>query len=241
MTDSDANSKIAAETKRLQSQYTEIATLAGGLAHEIRNPLSTISLNLNLLSEELEDSDAPRDKRMKNRLTTIQKACGSLEDVLNAFLQFARAGDLALEAIDVSELVAEFIEFYQPEADKHQIEISPHLGTGLPKVSIDPALMQRVLLNLVQNAQQAMPEGGILEIQTYEQNNQINLEIIDNGLGMDELSRSKMFNTFYSSKPGGSGLGLPTVRKIVEAHNGNIRCESEKGQGTRFTISLPVK
>ena len=94
-------------------------------------------------------------------------------------------------------------------------------------------------MNLALNAQQAMPNGGLLELQTYLRDGRVLLGLIDNGKGMDDRTMSKMFQVFFSTKPGGSGLGLPTVRKIVEAHEGTITCESEPGRGTRLTISLP--
>jgi signal transduction histidine kinase len=95
-------------------------------------------------------------------------------------------------------------------------------------------------MNLSRNAQQAMPNGGILEMQTYLDEGHVMLEIIDNGKGMNAETQSKMFDAFYSTKRDGSGLGLPTVRKIVEAHGGTITCQSEEGRGTRFRIALPA-
>ena len=228
------------ERERLLAQYAEIATLAGGLAHEIKNPLSTISMNLELLAEELQDGDSPRDRRMLRKIEVVRRECRHLQDILDAFLQFARVGQLELVEADLNRIVQDFITFYQREAEKHGIEISPHLCPNLPPVQLDESLMRQVLMNLARNAQQAMPNGGTLELQTYERDGRVVLEFIDNGAGMDERTRSKMFQVFFSTKPGGSGLGLPTVRKIVEAHHGTIECESEPGRGTRFTISLPV-
>ena len=228
------------EKERLLAQYAEIATLAGGLAHEIKNPLSTILMNLDLLAEELEDGDSPRDRRMRRKLETIQRECRRLQEILNAFLQFARAGQLELVETDLNRIVREFIEFYQQEARRRGIEISPHLSANLPMVRVDEALIRQMLINLAQNAQDAMPNGGTLEIQTYARDGRVVLEIIDNGQGMDPSVQEKMFQVFFSTKPGGSGLGLPTVRKIVEAHQGTIQCESEPGRGTRFTITLPA-
>lgn len=227
------------ERERLQKQYAEIATLAGGLAHEIRNPLSTIGMNLELMAEDLEEPESPRDRRLLNKLQLVQRECKHLEDILNAFLQFARAGELELVECDLNELVRDFIEFYQPQADECHIDLSPHLASDLPPVLLDTSLMRQVLMNLAQNAQQAMPQGGLLELQTYVRDGLVQLDMIDNGAGMNERTLQKMFQVFFSTKPGGSGLGLPTVRKIVEAHNGAITCESEPGRGTRFTISLP--
>ncbi len=227
------------ERQRLLAQYAEIAALAGGLAHEIKNPLSTVSLNLELLVEDLAGSDTPRERRMLKKVQTIQRECDHLVDILEDFLKFARVGELELEAADLNQLLREFIEFYQPEAIEKGIEISPHLAADLPAVPLDCSLFRQVLQNLVLNAQQAMPKGGLLELQTGVRDGRVVLDLIDNGKGMDERTLSKIFEIFFSTKPGGSGLGLPTVQKIVRAHGGTIAVDSAPGRGTRFSISLP--
>ena len=227
------------ERQRLQRQYAEIATLAGGLAHEIKNPLSTMSMLLELLAEDMTGSEAQRERRMLTKVQTIQKECRHLEDILNAFLKFARVGELTLTPADLNFVVTEFIDFFAAEAKEHRVEISPHLATDLPRVALDVSLIRQVLMNLALNAQQAMPNGGLLELQTFARDGRVHLAVIDNGQGMDEKTRSRLFEVFFSTKPNGNGLGLPTVRKIVDAHRGSITCESELGRGTRFTISLP--
>lgn len=227
------------ERTRLRERYEEVAALAGGLAHEIRNPLSTIGMLLELMAEDVSAADTPRERRLATRLQTVQTECRHLEEILNAFLQFARAGELALVDTDLNQLVREFIDFYQPDARVHRIEISPHLASNLPPVRVDRSLVRQALLNLARNAQQAMPAGGLLELQTSLQGGRAELAIIDNGAGMDEATRSKLFQTFFSTKTAGSGLGLATVRKIVDAHQGTISCDSEPGRGTRFLISFP--
>ena len=227
------------ERQRLQRQYAEIATLAGGLAHEIKNPLSTMSMLLELLAEELDGAEAQRERRMLTKVQTILKECRHLEDIVNAFLKFARVGELTLTPTDLNLVVTEFIDFFTAEAKEHRVEISPHLDSDLPRVSLDVSLMRQVLMNLALNAQQAMPSGGLLELQTFARDGHVHLAVIDNGQGMDEKTRSRLFEVFVSTKPSGNGLGLPTVRKIVDAHRGTITCESEVGRGTRFTISLP--
>jgi two-component system, NtrC family, sensor histidine kinase HydH len=228
------------ERERLRTQYAEIATLAGGLAHEIKNPLSTIGMNLELMSEDLSPDDSVRDRRLVKKIATVQRECRHLEDILNAFLEFARAGEIDSVRTDLNEFVSDFMEFYQPHADEYGLEISPHLATNLPAVNIDRSLFRQVLMNLVLNAHQAMPDGGLLELQTHQRGGRVFLDLIDTGVGMDEGTRLKMFQTFFSTRSGGSGLGLPTVRKIIEAHRGEISCDSEPGRGTRFTVSLPV-
>ncbi len=174
------------------------------------------------------------------KINTLQRECRNLNQILEAFLQFARLGELQCEPRDLNELVREFITFYQPQAEDHGIEISPHLASDLPFVEVDESLMRQVLLNLALNAQQAMPEGGLLELQTYRGLPRSLLGVHRQWCGMDERTRSRMFQAFFSTRSNGSGLGLPTVKKIVEAHRGKITCESEHGRGTRFkTITLP--
>jgi len=230
---------VSDEQQHYARRYAEIAVLAGGLAHEIKNPLSTITLNLDLLGEDLADSESPRDRRMLKKIETVRRECGHLEDILEDFLKFARAGQLHLEVADLNQVAREFIDFYQPEAAAHGVELSPHLGGDLPHVRIDTAMFRQVLLNLALNAQQAMPKGGLLELQTYVRDGLVHLAFIDTGVGMEEQVRDRMFDAFFSTRRGGSGLGLPTVKKIIEAHGGRMTVDSEPGRGTQFTISLP--
>lgn len=232
------------EQQRLVAQNTELATLAGGLAHEIRNPLSTIGMNLELLAEELESDDSARARRMLKRISNLQGECRNLEDILNAFLQFARAGELNLEAASLNDVVSEYVGFLEPQADSLNVELRPHLDTNLPLVMLDRSLMRQALVNLGRNAMDAMPEGGSIDFLTHvtgdrQGHQNVVLEVIDTGQGMDEKTRSRMFHAFFSTRSGGSGLGLPTVRRIIESHRGQILCESEPGRGTRFTITLP--
>jgi signal transduction histidine kinase len=228
------------ERARLQAQSTELAQLAGGLAHEIRNPLSTIGMNLELLAEELAEEDSARARRMTKRISALQEECSSLEDILNAFLQFARAGELKLHEGNLNEEVSEYISFLDPQARAAHVELRPHLDAALPSVQMDTGLVRQVLANLGRNALQAMPTGGSLDFLTQRKDDRVILQVIDTGNGMTDATRKQMFDAFFSTRSGGSGLGLPTVRRIVEAHQGTISCESESGRGTRFTISLPM-
>jgi signal transduction histidine kinase len=229
------------EHRRLQAENTELATLAGGLAHEIRNPLSTIGMNLELLAEELENDDSQRARRMLRRISNLQGECRNLEEILNAFLQFARAGELHLSDGNLNTIVSDYVDFLEPQANSMEVELRPHLDSDLPVVMLDKSLMRQALVNLCRNAIEAMPEGGSIDLLTRTRGDDVVLEIIDTGKGMDEKTRGQMFQAFFSTRSGGSGLGLPTVRKIVEAHHGRISCESEVGKGTRFTITLPAK
>jgi signal transduction histidine kinase len=230
----------AEESQRLLDQYTEIAALAGGLAHEIKNPLSTVVLNMDLLAEDFADAVTPRDRRALAKIRIVQRECQRLQNVLDDFLNFAKVRKVRLEPADLNAEVERMLTFFQPKADESKIEIVRYLEPDLPHVLLDRETFQAVLLNLVINAQQAMPDGGQLLVRTRPVRGGVALDLIDTGCGMDEATMSHIFEAFYSTKPAGSGLGLPTAKKIVEAHGGRIFVESEPGRGTMVTIALPT-
>ncbi|MGE0609523.1 MAG: nitrogen regulation protein NR(II) [Pirellulales bacterium] len=228
------------DNQDLRDQFAEMAALAGGLAHEIKNPLSTIRLNMDLLAEDFDQADGPRERRALTKIATVQRECQRLEVLLNDFLRFARARQLRLEPADLNKQIERTLGFFAPQAAESQIEIIRYLDPSLPSVQIDREAFHGTVLNLLLNAQQAMPGGGQLVVRTRISPGGVALDLIDTGGGMDDKTQSHIFETFYSTKPGGSGLGLPTARKVVEAHSGRISVQSEVGRGTKFTIELPV-
>jgi Signal transduction histidine kinase len=228
------------DNQKLIDQYTEIAKLAGSLAHEIKNPLSTIRLNVELLAEDLAEGDSPQDRRALRKVEIVKRECLRLEELLNDFLNFAKAHKLSLEPVDINKLLGEIIEFYMPRAREAQVEIVEYFANDLPTVRVDRRAFQQAVFNLMLNAQQAMPQGGQLVIRTRAAANAVAIDLIDTGTGIDDETKEKLFDAFYSSKRGGSGLGLPTTRKIIEGHGGLIAMQSELGHGTQFTIVLPT-
>ena len=228
------------DRQRLVDQYTEIARLVGGLAHEIKNPLSTIRLNMELLAEDFQADESPRSRRALAKIVIVQQECQRLQDVLDDFLNFAKVRELKLEPIDLNDLVRQILEFYAPKAAESNIELLPYLTSDLPSVLVDRESLRGALFNLILNAQQAMPDGGQLALLTQPTGRGVALHLIDTGCGMDDKTQARIFEAFYSTKPGGSGLGLPTARKIVEAHGGRIFLQSKPGKGTHFTIELPA-
>jgi signal transduction histidine kinase len=224
----------------LVAQYTEIAALAGGLAHEIKNPLSTICLNMELLAEDFADAQTPRDRRAAAKIAVVQQECQRLQNLLDNFLSFAKVRTVRFEASDLNEQVKAVLDFFGPKSHESNIEIVCYLDPDLPSVVLDRESFHGALINLVLNALQAMPGGGQLVVRTTTTSSGVALELIDTGVGMDEKTAAQIFDAFFSTKPGGSGLGLPTTRKIIEAHGGHITVESAVGRGTKFTIELPL-
>lgn len=226
--------------KRLMDQYTEIARLAGALAHEIKNPLSTIRLNMELLAEDLEGLQSPAQNRTAKRIDVMQRECQRLQDLLDDFLQYAKVRHLELRPVDLNREIDEALDFFQPEAAEAGVEIIRYLDPELPTVLMDRESFRGAFFNLILNAKQAMPEGGQLMVRTEPTNGSVAIYLIDTGVGMDDRTAAQMFEAFFSTKPGGSGLGLPTTAKIIAAHNGTISVQSEVGRGTKITIELPA-
>jgi signal transduction histidine kinase len=230
----------AATVQRLMDQYTDIARLAGGLAHEIKNPLSTIRLNMELLAEDLAETDSPVLRRSLKRVEVVRRECQRLQSLLDDFLNFAKIRRLHLEPTDLNHQIDDVLDFFAPEAAEGNIEVLRYLDPELPRVMLDRKAFRQALLNLIINAKQAMPEGGQLVVRTAAERDMVLVYLIDTGMGMDDRTASQMFEEFFSTKPGGSGLGLPTTQKIVAAHGGRIGVQSEVGHGTQIMIELPV-
>jgi two-component system, NtrC family, sensor histidine kinase HydH len=233
---SDTDPKTTAPTP----QYAELAELAGGFIHEIKNHLSTLGLNLQLLSEDFADPQSQRERRALDRVKRLQGECQRLVEVSNDFLRFARVKDLELKPADLAGVVGELLDFFGPTARAENIEVKTFLPADLPPVALDAELFKQALLNLMLNAQQAMPGGGELTVQAGRDDGGVRLNLIDTGKGMPPEVAAKAFRPFFSARPGGNGLGLATTRKIVEAHGGSIDVQSEVGRGSKFTIRLPV-
>ena len=225
-----------------------LVRLAAGLAHEIKNPLSTMAINLALLEEEWggtrRGADAPepgpREKRCLKRVQTLQREVRRLETIVEDFLRFARGGQVNRAPADLCALVREVLEFVEPEDRAQSIRHHVDLPAGLPLVMLDPGAFRQAVLNLLVNARQAMPDGGELIVRVQRRGNFVELTVTDTGVGMTPEDRERCFEPYYSTKKGGTGLGLSTTRRIVEEHDGTIAVVSEKGRGTSFSIVLPL-
>jgi signal transduction histidine kinase len=226
----------------MQPHDTELAELAGGFIHELKNHLSTLGLNLQLLAEDFANPENQRERRALGRVQRLQHECQRLVDVANDFLRFARIKDLNLVATDLGKIVEEMADFFGPTARAAAIEIKTFIPADLPMVLLDRELFKQALLNLMLNAEQAMPTGGELTIQACRDGDatapRVCLTLIDTGKGMSAETLGRIFEPFFSTKQGGSGLGLPTTKRVIEAHGGVIEVRSEVGRGTQFTLYL---
>ncbi len=225
---------------QLRLRYEELAELAGALAHEIKNPLSVIHMNAELLSEELVDTDPRFRRRLLEKADIIRQQCERMENMLRDFMRYARLRDLDLTPGNLNEQIERVLRAYQALADQSNVEIITYLDPDLPSMLLHSDSLQAALMNLVKNALEAMTDGGQLVVRTYSTSDGLALDLIDTGCGMDENTAMHMFEPFYSTKSGGSGLGLPTARKIIEAHGGRIAVQSEIGRGTKFMLEFPV-
>ena len=226
--------------------------MTGALAHEIKYPLSTIKINLKLVSEDLEGSDIarfgksrekadPRLARALRKIAVIQKETDRLEQILNGFLRYIDRTELQPASVDINSLISDMVDFYSPQAHSHSITVRQGLYNEPLVCRADADMLKQVILNLFINAQQAMSSGGELIVRTNRQKKNAVIQISDTGSGIAPDKLPKVFDVYYSSRPQGSGLGLPTAKKIIEAHNGTMSVDSELGKGTSFTIELPIQ
>jgi len=228
------------EIDSLRARYEELAELAGSLAHEIKNPLSVIHMNIELLSEDLAEIDVPGTRRSIDRVDIVREQCERMEGLLRDFLRFARIRDMDLVSGNLNDQIETVLRAYQAQADAGDIDIERYLDPDLPAILMHSDSLQAALMNLVKNALESMETSGQLLARTYTTRQSVALDLIDTGQGVDDNTVMHMFEPFYSTKDGGSGLGLPTARKIIEAHGGRISVQSEVGRGTKFTLEFPV-
>jgi signal transduction histidine kinase len=233
--------RLARMQARAQSieRLAELGTFTGGLAHEIKNPLSTVLLNLQLLQEDL-DSNDPSHRRLLARLNTVSREASRLRDILDDFLRFAGKIELRREKVDLNLLLEELVDFFAPQAqlNRAQLRFKPYPRPLV--VQVDPRLIKQTILNLMINALQAMPNGGELILSANNTGKEAVVDVIDTGTGIPPEALDKIFQAYYSTKRGGTGLGLAMAQRIVQEHGGQLTVTSEPVKGSDFKITLPM-
>lgn len=239
----DIGERQRLEEARLQAErLATIGAMSAKLAHEIRNPLSSVLLNLELVRDELTTlAQQPGTTVTECRalLQSIEAEVRRIQRVTEDYLQFARLPKARRERIHLNELLTQGLSFLQSLFDAAGVELHTELDPSLPPIYADENQLWQAILNLIRNAIEAMPSGGNLTITThYDGAGVVLLTIRDTGKGMNEAERQKIFHPFFSTKAGGTGLGLPLTQQIITEHEGRIRCESAPGSGTTFFIEL---
>jgi signal transduction histidine kinase len=244
--------RAAEERARRQERLAELGALTGGLAHEIKNPLSTIGLNVQLASEAISDSQLPEDDKatLVRRVETVSREANRLANILNDFLRFAGRIKLAPCESDARELVEELVDFYRPQCELHRVVLRADLPAAPVRARFDPALIKQALLNLLINATQAMAGSAPvpadapvreLLVRIEAGADEIAIHVIDTGPGIPADKHAEIFRPYVTGRRGGSGLGLAVTKRIVEEHGGRIELYSEPGKGSDFAIRLPVR
>lgn len=215
-----------------------IGKMAAHVTHEIRNPLSSIGLNIELLEEELASGEVGAEA--KGLLGSITREVQRLEHLSEEYLRVARLPQPRMEADDLAGTVREIGKFARPEMERARCELSLDVPDGLPPVLFDEGQIRQAVLNVLRNAREAMGDGGRIDVTVRADGMSVVIAIEDRGGGIPEDIRARVFDPFFSTKGEGTGLGLAITRQIVEAHGGTLTCEPRDGGGTSFRIALPI-
>ncbi len=233
---------------------SEFGSLGRGLAHEIKNPLSTIGLNAQLLAEAIEalPIEGAERERLTRRIGSLRREVDRLRGILEDFLRFAGEVRFEPRSVDLNALVEELADFYLPQAEQHGVRLRTDLARRLPSASADPAYLKQALLNLMINATQAIesapgpdPVRRELVLRTSagrdaEIGPVCRVSVADTGPGIDAGNLERLFKPYFTTKPGGAGLGLAITKRLVEEQGGRIDLETQPGHGATFTIVLPA-
>ncbi len=222
----------------------EFESLLSGIAHEIRNPLNALTINTQLLLEYtgMLPEWFPKKEEMTEILESNIKVLSRLNDLVSEFLRYSRPPSPEFASTDLNGLVREVLEFVEAEFRKRGIRLKVSLADEPLVVLVDGKMVKQALLNLLLNAADALDkEEKLVEVETGKKGGRPYVSVADNGSGIGREERKKIFALFYTTKQGGSGIGLPLVRKIMETHGGKVTLRSRKRKGSRFTLVFPTE
>jgi PAS domain S-box-containing protein len=222
---------------QVSERLAALGRITAGVAHEVKNPLNSMRLWLENLKESL---PAEQDSATKQAVQVLDKEIDRLDAVVKRFLDFTRPMDISLEATQLADLLKEVLEIAQPQLQKSNIQLAQLLPIDVPEVYVDRALLKQAVLNLVLNAAEAMPNGGQMRLVLSRRGEMAEITVGDTGKGILPENRQKIFQLFFTTRPGGSGIGLASTFRIVQLLNGSIDFTSEVGRGTTFRIELPL-
>jgi signal transduction histidine kinase len=231
--------KAIEDQTEILAQRAILGEVTAILAHEVRNPINNISTGVQLVASRL-----GKDHPQHESLGRLKNECDRLNQLLSDVLFFARPLELKMEPLDLADLMERFLARWSPRFNQSNINCHTNFAPDLPRASTDPRTFEQVILNLVTNALQAMPDGGTISVSlaetTTNQGQMVELKIADTGPGIPANIRERIFDPFFTTKKEGTGLGLAISRRILTAHKGTIGVESYPDAGTVFTIQVPV-
>ncbi len=229
-----------AEQAEEAERMAYIGTLASGLAHEIRNPLNSLSLNMQMLEEEMGQRAAPGRRRL---MALTRSEIARLERLVTDFLRYAKPQPLEVEELPAVDLLTRSREVMASELEARRARLEIEDRSAGARVRVDPAQMTQLLLNLIQNALAATEESGrplVVQLRALRSAGRVVLEVVDRGVGIAPQDQQKIFELFYSTRKGGTGLGLAVVERIAKAHHGELEVRSGPGRGTSVRLELPL-
>jgi PAS domain S-box-containing protein len=222
---------------QVSERLAALGRITAGVAHEVKNPLNSMRLWLENLKESLPPDP---DSGTTEAVQVLDKEIDRLDAVVKRFLDFTRPMDIRLEATQLADVLKEVMEVAKPQLRKSKIIVAQLLPIDVPEVYVDRALLKQAVLNLVLNAVDAMPSGGQLRLVLSRRGENAEITVGDTGRGIPMENRQKIFQLFFTTRPGGSGIGLASTFRIVQLHNGSIDFTTEVGRGTTFRIELPL-
>jgi len=222
---------------QVSERLAAVGRITAGVAHEVKNPLNSMRLWLENLKESLPPQT---DSEARQAVNVLDAEIDRLDAVVKRFLDFARPMDVRLEATQLADLLREVLEVAAPQLERAKVHVAQLLPIDVPEVFVDRALLKQAVLNLVLNAVDAMPNGGQLQLTLSRRGEMAEITVGDTGKGIPLEHRQKVFQLFFTTRPGGSGIGLASTFRIVQLHNGSIDFTSEVGRGTTFRIELPL-
>ena len=226
---------------RRAETLASLTTLAAGVAHEIKNPLGSISIHLQLLQKALaKKQNSLKEKSIEKYFNVIKEEIERLNRIVVDFLFAVRPMNLELREGDINKLISEIMDFVRFEMEQSEIMCLLELDEKLPKIPYDERHMKQAFLNLIKNAQAAMPKGGVFTVVTNIADNEIRISFCDTGVGISKENLVKIFEPYFTTRDAGTGLGLTQVYKIIREHNGEITVDSAPDTGAEFRISLPI-
>jgi signal transduction histidine kinase len=237
------------ERKRLEianlqaERLAVVGTMAAEVAHEVRNPLASITLNLDLVEKEIGKLAAGREgltDEGRALVGEMREEVHRIQRVIEDYLQFARLRKPQIRPVPLNELLDQKLAFIRGEFGGANVKLLTHFDPALKVINADAEQLWQAMLNLIRNGLEAMPDGGELTIGTWRENGEARLRVADTGKGMTEDQRKQVFMPFFTTKARGTGLGLTLVQQIAVEHGGRVECESTHGKGSTFTIVLPL-